>query len=250
MKAVTSFTATRSASTPVRLHPREHGAYAILGMPLVTALLIDGLTSVGLLTSVSAIAGFLAHEPLLIVCGCRGHRTRSAVPVAWRALIALTSLAAFCGGCALWQGTASVRVALVACGLLAAVGFGFSATGRQRSLTAQIIGIIGLMLVCLRVLIPGRDWKDGLLRFSFWSLNIGLMAMCVLSLLPVGLLQTRASVEHSYWYARSSEFMQTDLMQTLRWLRVPGDTIFFVGAVALVIFVAGLKTGHSFRRHQ
>lgn len=72
------------------------------------------------------------------------------------------------------------------------------------------------------------------------------MAMCVLSLLPVGLLQTKASVETGYWYARSSEFMQTELMQTLRWMRVPGDTIFFLGAVALVVFVAGLKTGHSF----
>ena len=28
-------------------------------------------------------------------------------------------------------------------------------------------------------------------------------------------------------------------------LRVPGDTLFAVGAVALVWFVAGLKTGHS-----
>lgn len=105
---------------------------------------------------------------------------------------------------------------------------------------------IGLMLMCLRVLIPGRQWKDGLLRFAFWALNLGLFAMCCLSLLPVGLLQTKASVEHGYWYARSSEFMQTDLMQTLRWLRVPGDTIFFFGALALVVFVAGLKTGHSF----
>jgi nitric oxide reductase subunit B len=107
---------------------------------------------------------------------------------------------------------------------------------------------IGLMLMCLRVLIPAREWKDGLLRFSFWALNGGLMAMCVLSLLPVGLLQTKASVETGYWYARSSEFMQTDLMQTLRWMRVPGDTIFFLGAVALVVFVAGLKTGSSFRK--
>ena len=107
---------------------------------------------------------------------------------------------------------------------------------------------IGLMLLCLRVLIPGREWKDGLIRFSFWTLNIGLLTMCLLSLLPVGLLQTRASVEHSYWFARSSEFMQTDLMQTLRWMRVPGDTIFFLGAVTLVIFVAGLKTGHSFKK--
>ncbi len=61
---------------------------------------------------------------------------------------------------------------------------------------------IGLMLMCLRVLIPAREWKDGLLKCSFWALNGGLMAMCVLSLLPVGLLQTKASVETGYWYAR------------------------------------------------
>ncbi len=107
---------------------------------------------------------------------------------------------------------------------------------------------IGLMLVCLRALIPGVEWKDGLLRFSFWALNLGLLAMCVLSLLPVGLMQTWASVDHGYWYARSGEFLQTPLMQNLRWLRVPGDTLFFLGAVSLVLFIAGLKTGWSFRR--
>jgi nitric oxide reductase subunit B len=106
---------------------------------------------------------------------------------------------------------------------------------------------IGLMLMCLRVLIPAVEWKDGLLKFAFWGLNGGLMAMCLLSLLPVGLVQTWASVEHGYWYARSAEFMQTPLMQNLRWMRVPGDTIFFLGAVALVLFVAGLKTGHSIK---
>ncbi len=109
---------------------------------------------------------------------------------------------------------------------------------------------IGLMLTCLRVLVPGREWKNGLLRFSFWALNGGLMAMCLLSLLPVGLLQTWASVEFGYWYARSSEFMQTPMMQSLRWMRVPGDTIFFLGAVSLVVFVAGLKTGHSFKKQE
>jgi nitric oxide reductase subunit B len=107
---------------------------------------------------------------------------------------------------------------------------------------------IGLMLVCLRALIPGVEWKDGLLKFAFWGMNGGLMMMCVLSLLPVGLMQTWASVDQGYWYARSSEFMQTPTMQTLRWMRVPGDTVFFLGAVALVVFVAGLKTGSSFRR--
>ena len=97
---------------------------------------------------------------------------------------------------------------------------------------------IGLMLVCLRALLPEIEWKEGWLKFAFWTMNGGLLAMCIISLLPVGLLQTWASVEHGYWYARSSEFLGTPLMQALRWLRVPGDTVFAAGAVALVIFVA------------
>jgi nitric oxide reductase subunit B len=60
-------------------------------------------------------------------------------------------------------------------------------------------------------------------------------------------MQTWASVDRGYWYARSGEFLQTPLMQNLRWMRVPGDTLFFLGAVALVVFVTGLKTGNSIR---
>lgn len=107
---------------------------------------------------------------------------------------------------------------------------------------------IGLMLMCLRALLPNLIWKEGMLKFAFWSMNIGLMAMVVISLLPVGLMQTWASVEKGYWYARSPEFLHTDVMQILRWLRVPGDTIFALGAIALVWFVAGLKLGHSLQR--
>ena len=43
--------------------------------------------------------------------------------------------------------------------------------------------------------------------------------MVIFSLLPVGLMQTWASVKYGYWYARSAEFLQTSLMQTLRWIR-------------------------------
>jgi nitric oxide reductase subunit B len=106
---------------------------------------------------------------------------------------------------------------------------------------------IGLMLFSLRGLDPQAEWKEGLVKFGFWATNIGLFAMVTLSLLPVGLLQTWASVEHGYWYARSPEFMQTGVMNTLRWLRVVGDTVFAAGAVALAAFVIGLRTGGSTR---
>jgi len=105
---------------------------------------------------------------------------------------------------------------------------------------------IGLMLFCLRLATGGRRWRDGMIGFAFWGMNGGLMAMCVLSLLPVGLLQTVASVDKGYWWARSPEFLQTPLMATLRWMRVPGDTVFALGAVALAVFIIGLATGHSY----
>ncbi len=70
--------------------------------------------------------------------------------------------------------------------------------------------------------------------------------MVIVSLLPVGLLQTWASVEHGMWYARSAEFLQQPLLQNLRWLRVLCDTIFAFGAVGIGWFVLGLKTGWSF----
>ena len=43
-----------------------------------------------------------------------------------------------------------------------------------------------------------------------------------------------------YWSARSPEFMQTELMQTLRWMRLFGDTIFAIGAIAFVWFALGI----------
>lgn len=106
---------------------------------------------------------------------------------------------------------------------------------------------MGLMLFCLKGLASHRVWRTGVLCYAFWSINIGLALMVLISLLPVGLLQTWASVEHGMWYARSAEFMQSELMDTLRWLRVVGDTIFATGAIALGWFVLGLKTGWSVR---
>ncbi|MCK6486502.1 MAG: nitric-oxide reductase large subunit [Phycisphaerae bacterium] len=106
---------------------------------------------------------------------------------------------------------------------------------------------IGLMLFCLRGLGVRCQWRNGALAFAFWAMNIGLFLMVTISLLPVGLMQTWASVERGMWYARSAEFLQTPLMDVLRWLRVVGDTIFATGVIALGWFVLGLKTGWSIR---
>jgi len=100
---------------------------------------------------------------------------------------------------------------------------------------------IGLMLFCLKTMGFESNWNSKTLGASLWMINIGLFLMAFLSLLPVGMLQSFASVEHGLWYARSAEFLQTDLMNTLRWLRAIGDTIFAIGALMLGYFILTIK---------
>lgn len=108
-----------------------------------------------------------------------------------------------------------------------------------------ILGL-GLMLFCLRGLKPGIAWKERPLSVAYWCINAGLAFMVIASLLPIGLMQGWASVQYGTWYARSPEFLQTGLMNALRWMRVPGDTLFAVGALVLGWFVFGLWSGHSY----
>ncbi|MEO6064703.1 MAG: cbb3-type cytochrome c oxidase subunit I, partial [Lysobacterales bacterium] len=105
-----------------------------------------------------------------------------------------------------------------------------------------VYGMLGIALVlfCLRGLRGQMVWNTKALRVSFWSLNIGLALMGILTLLPLGTMQLLAAIEHGYAYARSAEFMQQPIVELLIWMRVPGDTIFSIGALALTWFVLRL----------
>ncbi len=109
-----------------------------------------------------------------------------------------------------------------------------------------ILGI-GLMLFVLRGLYPDRQFNDKLIGWSFWTMNIGLLLMTVISILPIGIMQAFASISEGYWYARSAEFMQTEIMDTFRWMRAPGDTLLAIGEVLFLVFVIGLHFGWSLK---
>lgn len=104
---------------------------------------------------------------------------------------------------------------------------------------------LGFVLLVLRRLTGSRPWRERSLAWSFWLMNGGLALMVLLSLLPVGILQTVASVDHGIWYARSADFLQEPHMEMLRWLRLIGDTVFLVGVFVLVWWAIGLLTGRS-----
>ena len=76
-------------------------------------------------------------------------------------------------------------------------------------------------------------------------INIGLFLMVTISVLPIGIMQAHESITNAYWSARSAEFLQQDIMQTIRWMRVPGDVLLGLGELLLVIFIFGLQFGWS-----
>jgi nitric oxide reductase subunit B len=105
-----------------------------------------------------------------------------------------------------------------------------------------VYGMLGIALVlfCLRGLRGQMVWDTKLLKASFWCLNIGLALMAALTLLPLGTMQLFAAIDHGYAFARSADFMQRPIVKLLVWMRVPGDTIFSVGALSLAWFVLRL----------
>lgn len=90
---------------------------------------------------------------------------------------------------------------------------------------------LGFVLLLVRYLAPTRYYSEKVMRWGFWSLNGGLVLMIVLSLMPIGILQAWASIHEGMWYARSEEFMQQPILQSLRWWRTLGDVVFIAGAL-------------------
>lgn len=97
---------------------------------------------------------------------------------------------------------------------------------------------LGMMLFVTRRLRPRAQWDERMMAVGFWGMNLGLGLMVLLSLLPIGLLQTEASIEVGMWWARSADFMQQPHIVSLKWLRMVGDVVFMAGALAYAFALA------------
>ena len=103
---------------------------------------------------------------------------------------------------------------------------------------------MGLLLLCRRDLPRAAGaWSDRTLKWVFWLFNGGLAMMVFGSLLPQGVIQGLVSFERGYWHARSAELLHSPVMETLVWLRVPGDIVFALGAALFLVFLARLEIG-------
>ncbi|MFZ2284016.1 MAG: nitric-oxide reductase large subunit [Lutibacter sp.] len=98
---------------------------------------------------------------------------------------------------------------------------------------AALFGVYGMLgmgfiLICLRFY-SDRKWESTKLKRAFWLLNIGLVAMIVFSLLPIGIIQAYTSITKGYSFARDSDLLYSPIIQTLKWMRMIGDIIFSAG---------------------
>lgn len=101
---------------------------------------------------------------------------------------------------------------------------------------AALMGVYGnlavaALLFCARYLLVPEAWNAPLLRRVFWSLNLGLLLMVMIDLLPVGLAQFNEVLAHGLWHARSQQFIQGALFQSLTWARIVGGALFVLGGV-------------------
>ena len=101
---------------------------------------------------------------------------------------------------------------------------------------------IGMMLFCMRGL-SEKGWSDKLLHWVFWLMNGGLALMVFCSLFPQGMIQGYVSFQEGYWHARTPELLHSPLMEALVWLRAPGDVVFALGSLLLLIFMVKLYRG-------
>lgn len=163
-----------------KLKPKEHGAYAMLGIPICTALLVAGPSVAGACVAVASVTGFLAHEPLLVAMGHRGSRAQRTTPAARRQLGLMLGVTFLCGVTALVVGDASVRWSLLGCAVLAIASFGLAVAGKHRTLGGQLWGVIALSAPCVPILLAGsmsigvtlESWGTWLIGFASTTMAV------------------------------------------------------------------------------
>ncbi|WP_063825895.1 YwiC-like family protein [Rhodopirellula europaea] len=173
-------TETSVPAPAAKLKPKEHGAYAILGIPIVTALAIAGPSVVGACVAVAAVTGFLAHEPLLVSLGHRGSRAQRTTPAASRRLAVLLFVTLACGTMAIAMGSNVVRWSLAGCGILAVASFALAIAGKHKTLGGQLFGVFGLSVPCVPIMLAdgfgisttNEAWSTWLIGFTATTMAV------------------------------------------------------------------------------
>ncbi len=158
-------------ATERRMIPREHGAYAELLFPIVTVFLGGAPTGSTWLLAIGAIAAFLANEPLLVLVGQRGTRTkREESDRAKRALMVFAMFALVAGVAGLVLAPRPAQLSVVLPLLLGGTLVMLAIQGLERSMFGEGLAATALSSVAVPLgLSAGLDLTSALSVALIWA---------------------------------------------------------------------------------
>jgi hypothetical protein len=154
------------------LWPREHGAYAQIVFPLITALALGalGLASALLLVAITAI--FLAHEPVLVLTGGRGGRAKRDWGAEARrrlAILLAIGLAAGIGG--LWLASPDARFSALIPLALGALLAPLTITRQEKTMLGELLVAVALPATMIPVAVAGGvEFRAALSAAAVWAI--------------------------------------------------------------------------------
>lgn len=173
-------TEERSKRGPSLL-PREHGAYAQLGFPLVTALALGDVGVAPVLLVVGIIATFLVREPVMVLSGGRGGRAKRQVGArAGRRGAGLLAIALAAGAAGLWLAPPTARYSAIIPVALGALLVPLTLSRQEKKLVGELLVSVGLSSTMIPVALSGgAGVRETLVAFIVWSVAFSLGTITV-----------------------------------------------------------------------
>ncbi len=163
------------------LIPREHGAYAELGFPLLSGLALGSPGAAAWLFVAAAMLLFVANEPLVVLLGGRGKRLQQELAgPARRQLALLGGLGAAAGVAALWLAPPSARLLALLPAVFTLALVPVVLGGHLKSLRGEVVAAAAFSAMHLPVAAAGG--VTGVLLWgpaAMWFVTTVVATLCV-----------------------------------------------------------------------
>ena len=192
----------RSPEKKWRLLPREHGAYAQIIFPLLTALALGHGGVAQFYWAVAALAVFVAHEPLLILAGERGRRSHADLAEEAQKVASCLTVAALAAGLlGWWHAPQSARVAVTLPFSLGMLLLALIIRHREKTLLGELLVSLTFSTMLMPVaLAGGTSLQAAVTASAVWS------AIFVLATITVrSVIASVKKTTHSRWYVYASQ---------------------------------------------
>jgi len=130
----------RTTTATVSLLPREKGAWGQALLPVATALVLARGSGAALAWGVAAVASFFSHEPVLVILGGRGDRTRREAArraLVWTAVCGVLGLSSLGAGLAVAPTNSRLWLALPL--ILSLASLVVLSAGRERTTPGEVL---------------------------------------------------------------------------------------------------------------